>query len=51
MNGIATRPTLIFSHAMVLTLLVMTMAQTSSSLGHLSQETPNSHATITSHLF
>ncbi|PZD72904.1 hypothetical protein C1752_03356 [Acaryochloris thomasi RCC1774] len=54
MNGIAFKPALIFSHAMVLTLLaMMMMAESPSRLGHFVQGTDvDRHAKIfASHLF
>lgn len=54
MNGIAFKPALIFSHAMVLTLLTMiTMAESPSNLGRFVQEIDVDRQTMifASHLF
>jgi hypothetical protein len=51
MNGITSTPASIFSHAMLLTLLLMTMGQTSARLSPLVQELSKDHSIVISSLF
>ncbi|MGB7415172.1 MAG: hypothetical protein WA902_13290 [Thermosynechococcaceae cyanobacterium] len=51
MHGVTTKPTLIFSHAAVLTVLLMTMVKTSSNLSPFAQAIAKDHSIVTSTLF